>query len=196
MRRVVARIGRAHGIHGEVTVEVRTDVPDERFVPGAVLAVTDREAADVVGSPTVTLERVRDHNGTLLLTFEQVRDRAAAEALHHRYLAVDVPDASSEPDAWYDHELVGLRVLDPSGRPLGEVVGIDHPGAQDLLHVRVGAAGVRLVPFVHALVPVVDVQAGHLVVDAPPGLLDDEPGDRAAGVGVPAEGGPAREGRA
>ncbi len=173
MRLVVARVGRAHGIRGEVTVELRTDAPGERFVPGARLHLTG--AHSLRGVEELVLAGVRDHNGTLLLAFEQVGDRTAAEALRGALLEADVPDESDEPDAWYDHQLVGLRVLDPAGAELGEVVAVEHPPAQDLLVVRRPDGARRLVPFVAALVPSVDVPGGTVVVDAPPGLLDDLP---------------------
>jgi 16S rRNA processing protein RimM len=173
VRLVVARIGRAHGIRGEVTVEVRTDVPGERFVPGAPLYVTGPHG--LAGVDSVTVASVRDHNGTLLLGFEEVADRTAAEDLRGALLEADVPDDSEEPDAWYDHQLVGLHVLDPDGARLGEVVAVEHPPAQDLLVVRRPDGEQRLVPFVAALVPSVDVAGGVVVVDAPPGLLDDLP---------------------
>ena len=178
MRLVVARVGRAHGIRGEVTVEVRTDAPGERFVPGARLHVTgDHELA---GVDVLTVGSMRDHNGTLLLSFEEVLDRTAAEALRGAVLEADVPDEVDEPDAWYDHQLVGLRTLDPAGRELGEVVAVEHLPAQDLLVVRRPDGARRMVPFVAAIVPTVDVPGGTLVVDAPPGLLDDLPDDPAA----------------
>jgi 16S rRNA processing protein RimM len=88
-----------------------------------------------------------------------------------------VPDDPGEPDAWYDHQLVGLRVLDPAGAAIGEVVAVEHPPAQDLLVVRRPDGARRLVPFVTAMVPSVDVAGGTVVVDAPPGLLDDLPED-------------------
>jgi 16S rRNA processing protein RimM len=172
VRLVVARIGRAHGIHGEVTVQVRTDAPGERFVPGASLHVTGPHG--LAGVDTVTLASVRDHNGTLLLGFEEVGDRTAAEALRGALLEADVPAETGDPDAWYDHQLVGLRVLDPDGAVLGQVVAVEHPPAQDLLVVRRPDGAQRLVPFVAALVPRVDVPGGAVVVDAPPGLLDDQ----------------------
>ena len=121
----------------------------------------------------LTVASVRDHNGTLLLTFDGVADRSAAERLRNAVLEADVPDDTGEADAWYDHQLVGLRVLDPAGAELGEVVAVEHPPAQDLLVVRRPDGARRFVPFVAALVPAVDVAAGHVVVDAPPGLLDD-----------------------
>jgi len=121
----------------------------------------------------LTLASVRDHNGTLLLGFDEVADRTAAEALRGALLEADVPDDTDEPDAWYDHQLIGLRVVDPDGGALGEVVALEHPPAQDLLVVRRPDGERRLVPFVSALVPTVDVAGGVVVVDAPPGLLDD-----------------------
>jgi 16S rRNA processing protein RimM len=182
VRLVVARVGKAHGLRGEVTVEVRTDVPDRRFVPGAVLAVggdATGRAERPAGSPAaLTLASVRDHNGTLLLGFAEVTDRSAAEALRGAVLEAEVPDdpaEDDEPDAWFDHQLVGLRVVDPSGAELGQVTGLEHPPAQDLLLVRTRDGAVRRVPFVTALVPEVDVPGGRVVVDAPPGLLDDAP---------------------
>jgi 16S rRNA processing protein RimM len=179
VRLIVARIGRAHGLRGEVSVEVRTDAPEERFVDGAVLHVEDgprRRELEAAGGPTsLTLTRVRDNNGILLLSFAEVPDRTVAESLRNVVLEADVAEASDEPDAWYDHELVGLPVLDPDGRRLGEVVAVQHPGAQDLLVVRTPQAGDRLVPFVAAIVPEVDVKGGRIVVTAPPGLLEDLP---------------------
>jgi 16S rRNA processing protein RimM len=167
---VVARVGRAHGIRGEVTIEVRTDAPEERFAPGARLHVTGEGAR---AGDVLTVASVRDHNGTLLLAFDGVGDRSAAERLRNAMLEADVPDETGEADAWYDHQLVGLRVLDPAGAELGEVVAVEHPPAQDLLVVRRPDGARRFVPFVSALVPAVDVSAGHVVVDAPLGLLDD-----------------------
>lgn len=178
MRLTVARIGRAHGLRGEVTVEVRTDSPDQRFVPGGVLHLAAPAGPAGRGLPSaLVLETVRDHNGTLLLGFEGVADRSAADALRGAVLEADVPDASTEPDAWYDHELIGLRVEDPAGVRLGEVIAVEHPPAQDLLVVRRADGQTRLVPFVTAIVPVVDVPGGRMVVDAPGGLITDLDGD-------------------
>lgn len=183
MRLVVARIGRAHGIRGEVTVELRTDTPDDRFYPGADLVVVPPKGPAARGLPkTLTVETVRDHNGTLLLTFEQVDDRTAAEALRNVLLEAEVPDETGEDDAWYTHQLVGLRVLDPAGTELATVVSLEHGPAQDLLVVRRPDGATRYVPFVTALVPTVDVKRGFVVVDAPGGLLDD--GDDTTGGGA------------
>jgi 16S rRNA processing protein RimM len=153
-----------------VTVEVRTDAPERRLAPGAVLHASGR--ADL------TVTAARDHNGVLLLRFAEVADRSAAEALRDVVLEADVPEDDpdeTDEDAWYEHELVGLRVEDPAGRPLGEVAALQVGTAQDLLVVRRPDGVPRLVPFVGAIVPEVDVAGGRVVVDAPPGLLDDLP---------------------
>jgi 16S rRNA processing protein RimM len=171
MDHVVARIGRAHGLRGEVTVEVRTDVPEQRFVPGAVFAT------DPVERGPLTLAGVRDQGAVLLLAFEEVLDRTAAEALRGTLLIVTA-DASDEPDAWYEDELVGLRVEDTAGVLLGKLERLETGGAQDLLVVRPAIPGPLVrVPFVTALVPVVDVAGGRVVVDPPGGMFgpsDDE----------------------
>lgn len=188
MRLVVARVGRAHGIRGEVTVEVRTDSPQRRFVVGADLYPVPPGGSGGTGVPGhLTLSAVRDHNDRLLLAFAEVADRDAAEALRGVLLEAEVPDTPEEPDAWYDHQLIGLTVYDPVGRRLGAVVGVEHPPAQDLLVVRPDAGGPpRLVPLVGALVPEVDVPGGRLVVDDPGGLLgevpDDVPGEAPEGA--------------
>jgi 16S rRNA processing protein RimM len=173
MQLVVGRIGRAHGIKGEVAVEVRTDEPEARLAPGAVLA-TDPGA---VGPLTVTT--VRAHSGRLLLVFEGVADRSAAEALRGTMLLAEVdPEAlPGDEDEWYDHQLVGLDVVLADGTRVGAVREVLHLPGHDLLAVDRAGAGDLLVPFVAEIVPVVDVP-GHRVVVAPPdGLIDYLPGD-------------------
>ena len=175
VRLIVARVGRAHGLRGEVTIETRTDVPERRFVPGALLHVIPARRDPQPVPAELTVRTVRDHNGVLLLGFAEVADREAADALRGILLEADVPDDESEPDAWFDHQLVGLAALDPTGRALGEISGVEHSGAQDLLVVRRPDGRERLVPFVTAIVPTVDVAAGHVVIDAPGGLVEDLP---------------------
>ena len=171
MELVVARVGRPHGVRGEVSIEVRTDAPERRLVPGAVLA-TDPAS---VGS--LTIASVRDHNGRLLVAFEQVNDRSAAEALRGVLLLADVDVDEDEPDAWHVQQLVGLRALLRDGTVVGEVVALEQGAAQDLLVVREPSGHRALVPFVTAIVPVVDVAAGHVVLDPPGGLLEDATGE-------------------
>jgi 16S rRNA processing protein RimM len=165
---VVARIGRPHGVRGEVSVELRTDVPERRFVPGAVFTT------DPGGRP-LTLASVRDHNGVLLLTFAGVSDRGDAEALRDLLLVAQVPP-DDEPDAWHVATLVGLRAVTTDGRDVGVVAAVEHLPAQDLLVVEQASGRRAMVPFVSALVPQVDVDAGRVVLDPPGGLLDDAEG--------------------
>jgi 16S rRNA processing protein RimM len=169
---VVGRIGRPHGVRGQVTVEVRTDDPDLRFAPGATLLTEPASR----GPLTVTASRW--HSGTLLLTLtgpdgETVTDREAADALRNTQLLVPVTDlpALEDPDDFYDHQLVGLAVQLTDGTPVGEVTAVTHLGAE-LLVVRRPEGGELLVPFVAAIVPTVDVAGGRVVIDPPEGLLD------------------------
>jgi 16S rRNA processing protein RimM len=169
MQIAIGQIARAHGIRGEVTVAVRTDEPDVRFVPGAMLATEPPERGPL------TVAATRWHSGRLLITFEGVGDRNAAEDLRGTLLVLDsaqIP-APAEPDEFYDHQLIGLGVVTAAGLPVGEVTDVRHHG-QDLLVVRrgPGPAGEVLVPFVSAIVTEVDVPGGRLVIDPPPGLLD------------------------
>lgn len=170
---VVARVGRPHGIHGEVSVEVRTDDPDRRFTAGA------RYATDPAAAGPLTLGSVRDHNGRLLLTFDEVPDRTAAEALRGVLLLLDVDEQAEadEPDAWYDHQLVGLAARTIDGTDAGVVSAVEHGAAQDLLVLRLPTGGEARVPFVTALVPEVDVEAGRVLLDPPGGLLDGVEGE-------------------
>ncbi len=164
---LVARIGKPHGLHGEVTVQLHTDDPEGRFATGSVLAT---EAARGSGVPrALTVRGARVHNGIWLLAFAEIPDRTGAESLRGTRLHAEEAD---EPDGFYEDDLVGLRVLDPAGAPLGEVVGLDVGAAQDRLVVRLADGAEALVPFVEAIVPTVDVDGGVVVVDAPPGLLD------------------------
>lgn len=167
MEALAARIGKAHGLRGEVTVQVHTDAPHARFVPGAVFATDPAERGPL------TLRCAREHQGTWLLGFEGATDRSAAESLRGtRLLVATDDDADGDEDAWYESELVGLAVDDPAGTRIGEVVALHTRPAQDLLEVRLSDGRTGLVPFVAALVPDVDVAGGRVVVDAPDGLFD------------------------
>ncbi len=166
---VVGVVGPAHGIRGDVAVEPRTDEPARRFAPGTRLRVE--------GSTRVlTVASARDHSGRLLVSFEELEDRNAVEAARGLVLVTDVaPDELPEDDgSYYDRQLVGLAVVTTDGSTVGRVLSVLHPGAQDLLEVST-PAGNRLVPFVEALVPEVDLAAGRLVVVDVGGLLSDLP---------------------
>ena len=163
---LVGTIGRAHGLRGEVSVHVRTDEPERRFTPGASLRVGDRPR---------TVASARWHSGTLLLGLEGVTDRTAAEALRGRELWADVPadEAPADEGEYWDRQLVGLEVLDAAGAVAGTIGEVLHLPAHDVLVVRT-PGGDRLVPFVSEVVPVVDLEAGHVRVADIGGLLSDE----------------------
>ena len=169
MRVIVGRAGRPHGIRGEVVIGVRTDEPDLRFAVGA--------AVDVSTDPDGTGERLtvasaRWHSGQLLVGFDGIIDRTAASELTGSWLSLDtsqLPD-TGDPDEFRDHELIGLNVRTSGGEPVGVVTDVLHYG-QDLLVVR-RTEGEFMVPFVKEIVPEVDIQAGLVVIDPPPGLLD------------------------
>jgi 16S rRNA processing protein RimM len=185
---IVGRIGKPHGIRGEVTVEVRTDEPEARFAPGSVLrtepGATPRAAQPGAVAPVqpgayrvpaeLTVESARWHQGRLLVAFEGVLDRDVAEALRGTLVGVDSADIAppEDPEEFHDHQLVGLAVVTPTGERLGEVARIDHAPASDLLVLRRPEGRTALIPFVKAIVPEVDLAGGRVVVDPPGGLLD------------------------
>ena len=175
MAHVVARIGRPHGIRGEVTVQVHTDDPAGRFAVGTVLPT--KAPADSGVPRELTVRSSRDHNGVWLLGFEEIPDRTGAEGLRGtRLLTPQAAEELLEPDqggdAWYEEQLVGLTVTLPDGSPIGEVAGLDIGPGQDRLRVTLAGGRTAYIPFVSALVPQVDVGAGRVVVDPPPGLLE------------------------
>lgn len=170
MELIVARIGRPHGLGGEVSLELRTDIPEERLAIGAALA-TDPPSAG-----PLTMTATRQQADLWYARFAGVTDRTAAESLRGVLLVVD-ECASREADAWYPSELVGLRAERPDGSEVGKVVGIETLPAQDLLVVREPSGAESRIPFVTALVPVVDVAGGRIVVDPPYGLLAGEEAD-------------------
>ena len=172
MQLVVGRVGRPHGLGGEVTVEVRTDDPDQRFAAGSAL---DTVPAD---RGPLTVAAARWHSGRLLVRFTGYEDRNAASELRDTVLTVDSGNLAplDDPEEFYDHDLIGLRVVTVAGDQVGAVTDVLHYG-QALLVVQ--GSGQRsgaeiLVPFVAAIVPEVDVAGGRLVIDPPEGLIDPE----------------------
>jgi 16S rRNA processing protein RimM len=163
----VGRIGRPRGVHGAVFVEPWTDDPGARFAAGARLN-TDPPAAG-----PLTVAQSSSAGGKLVVCFAGVTNRAGAEALRGVQLLVDAAERPplSDPDEFYDSELVGLLARTPEGSELGPVVDVAHGAGGDHLVVEVRGRE-HLVPFVSAIVPQVDVAAGHVVIDAPPGLFE------------------------
>ena len=167
MEVVVGRIGRPHGLRGEVTVQVTTDDPDSRFAAGAVLST------EPVDRGPLTVVSMRRSGPVLVLGFESVSDRNAAEALRGTALTLDAAELPppDDPDEYYDHQLVGLTVVDQQGTELGVVAEVWHPPAAPVLAVNRPDGSQELVPFVSAIVPTVDLVNGRLVVDPPDGMF-------------------------
>lgn len=167
MQLQVARIGKPHGIRGEVTVQVMTDAPEDRFVPGTELTV------EPASKGPLTVISARWNKDILLLGFEEVVDRNGAEELRGAMLSVDTEALDDEDDdeGWYEHELVGLqaRVGDDV---VGTVSGLRTLTVQDLLVVEDTQGREVLVPFVEAIVPEVNVEGGYVLITPPPGLFE------------------------
>jgi 16S rRNA processing protein RimM len=172
---VVGRIGRPHGVKGDVSVDVRTDDPDRRYAPGSVLT-TDP------GRVQLTVARARWHHGRLLVLFDGYADRAAVDSLRGQLLVVDSETVGeTEPDEYWDHQLVGLDVCLSDGQPVGVVDDVVHLPGSELLVVRRPVGDEVLVPFVAAIVPTVDLSARRIVVEPPPGLFEVNQVDTAGG---------------
>lgn len=169
MQLVVARIGRAHGIKGDVTVEVRTDEPELRLAPGAVLAT------DPPSTGPLTIEAGRVHSGRLLLRFEGVKDRSAAEALRNTLLIaeIDPEELPEEEDEYYDHQLMDLDVVTADGVEVGRITEISHLPSQDLFIVERPDGSEVMIPFVEGIVAEIDLVEQKAVITPPPGLIDD-----------------------
>jgi 16S rRNA processing protein RimM len=182
---VVGRIGKPHGVKGELSVELRTDEPEGRFADGTSLGTESpgTAAPGVAAQPNrptmptkpskLTVRSTRWHQSRLLVTFEGIGDRNHAEVLRGLLLlaSVDDSEAPEDPEEFYDHQLVGLRVVTVAREPVGELVEILHGPAQDLLSVRAADGREILIPFVAQLVPTVDVPNRLVVVEDLPGLL-------------------------
>ncbi|RMI35578.1 ribosome maturation factor RimM [Nocardia stercoris] len=174
MELLIGRVAKSHGVRGELVVEPRTDEPELRFTPGAVLHGRMPRGTSL---QNFTIESVREHQGRLLVCLRGVGDRTAADGLRGMLFVIDSADLppSDDPDEYYDHELEGLRVELGDGTVVGTVTEVLHSAAGELLAVR-GADDGReiLVPFVTAIVPTVSIADGLVVIDPPEGLLDPD----------------------
>ena len=170
----VGRLTKAHGLKGAIKVELYTDDPARRFTPGATFTLQVPTSSPWHGK-TLELNELKFYNGHPVAFFKDVPDRTVAESLVKAILWVDhdMSEVSQEEDAWFDHQLVGLRVL-RDGVDVGEVTQIDHFPAQDLLTIKT-LTGEVLVPFVKAIVPSVDIVAGTMTVTPPAGLFEELP---------------------
>ena len=167
---VVGRVVRAHGVTGELVVEVRTDDPDTRFAPGKTL-----RAKPSRGGPErdYVVDSAREHSGRLLVRLDGVADRTAADSMRGTLFLVDSADLPpiEEPDEFYDHQLEGLQVVTTTGTPIGSVAEVLHTAAGELLSVRT-EDGEVLVPFVSAIVTAVSLNDQTIEIDPPEGLLE------------------------
>ena len=162
---VVGRIGPAHGLRGEVFVEPLTDEPERRFAVGTTVRA---------GSGPLTVASARTHSGKLVVRFTEIDGRTAAETVRGTELTclVDPDERPEDPEEFYDHQLVGLRVETTDGALVGVLDRIQHGAAQDLLVIRTPEREV-LFPFVSVFVPEVDVAGGRIVIHDRAHLLDE-----------------------
>jgi 16S rRNA processing protein RimM len=181
MELLVGRVVKAHGISGELVVEIRTDDPAARFASGSTVRAKGSRGSGPERSYVV--DGVREHSGRLLVRLAGVADRAAADALRGSVFVVESDDLPpiDEPDTYYDHQLEGLRVRTTAGQHVGVVAEVLHTAAGELLAVRradgdemgeATGAGEVLVPFISAMVPLVSLDEGIIEIDPPEGLLD------------------------
>lgn len=171
---IVATIGKAHGLRGEVSLHLRTDQPAERLVVGTVFDIEPQAG----GSDRLTLSSTRTQQDRWYARFEEVADRTAAEALRGIELVLELDaeqETEEDPDAWYASQLKGLPVKHVDGHDLGVVTGLQHYPAQDLLLVRTPDGRRVQLPLVAQLVPEVDLEAGVILADPPGGLFEDLP---------------------
>ena len=168
MQVVVGRLGRPHGIKGELTIEVRTDEPDLRLAPGSVLLT------EPTATGPLTITAARWHSGRLLVSVQGINDRSAAETLRGTVLIAEIHEGTTpdDPEEFYDRQLIGLRVVDTTGLLLGEISDVVHLPSQELLEVRRPDRPAALVPFVAEIVIAVDLASGTVTVDPPGGLFD------------------------
>ncbi|GAB3590506.1 Ribosome maturation factor RimM [Corynebacterium faecale] len=163
----IGKVIKSHGIRGEVVVEVTTDDPDIRYALGEVLQ--GRQAGK---EHTLTIDGARAHQGRLLVKFREVADRNTADSLRGtRFFAAPMEREDGDDEAYYDHELEGLRIIH-EGADIGVVTGVMHGPAGEILEVELASGKEVLIPFVHAIVPDVDLEEGTATITPPEGLLD------------------------
>jgi len=163
---VVGRIGRAHGLRGEVTIEIRTDNPEERFAVGNILVTDPSERGPL------EIESLRNHNGTYLLSFKGRQDRNQAESLRNTILLSDIDiDQRESSDDFHISEIVGLTVKNESGLTIGSVTDVLELPSQDTLVIKTTQGQEFLLPFVRKHVPTVDLEKKEIIIDNYEGLI-------------------------
>jgi 16S rRNA processing protein RimM len=167
----VGRLVKAHGLKGALKLELYTDSPDQRFRAGQELELQVPETSEWFGK-TVKVAELRFYNQSPVLFLEGIQDRSQAETLVKAILLIetDLEQLPEDPEAWYDHQLVGLTAL-VGEEVVGKVIRVDHLPAQDLLAIET-SNGEVLVPFVKQIVPSVDIKKGQVVLTPPAGLFE------------------------
>ena len=173
---VVGRVVKAHGISGELVVDIRTDDPHGRFGTGNRLRLRPSRRSGESGTRDVEVESARPHGARMLVRLAGVTDRDGAEALRGNLFVVDSADLPpiDDPDEFYDHQLEGLTVRTVGGAEVGSVTEVLHAAAGELLSIRTATQAELLVPFVGAIVTSVSLSSGVIEIDPPDGLLDLE----------------------
>ena len=169
MQVVVGRLGRPHGVKGEINVEVLTDEPEKRFQTQTKLSIQNSQKS-------LTVKSARASQKKLLVTFEEIQDRTQAEEYKGQYLTLDLEESEipTDGDEFYDQQLIGLKAKDNNQTVLGEVIDVIHGSAQDLLVIRTPDNKEVLVPFVDEIVPEVNISEKTMIITPPKGLFDDE----------------------
>lgn len=166
---VVGRLGRPHGVHGEISVEVRTDEPELRFAKGSKLSVKE-------SNNQLTVLSSRWHQEKMLVKFEEITDRDLANEIKGKTLTIKIDPNSIETkkDQYYEFQLAGLKVIDKNDKTLGQIKEVITNLAQDLLVVETVDKREVLVPFVKQIVTNVDLDKKQVIMDPPTGLFDEE----------------------
>jgi 16S rRNA processing protein RimM len=166
-RVIVGRLGRPHGIRGEVTVEIRTDEPELRFAPGSSVFLSTGKS--------IKIESIRWHQNLLLVKFEGIKDRNDSETLRGNLVEVEVDDLDlpEDEDEFYDRQLIGLKVIE-NGAEIGVLEDVLHLPGHDLLSIKLNDGKEMLLPFVEQFVPEIDLEAGRILVLPPQGLMEEE----------------------
>jgi 16S rRNA processing protein RimM len=174
MELVVGRVVKAHGLSGELVVDVRTDDPQARFSPGNHLRLKPSRGGVDSATRECEVESSRPHGARMLVRLVGVGDRDGADLLRGNLFVVDSADLPpiTDPDEFYDHQLEGLAVRTVDGAEVGSVTEVLHTAAGELLSVRTAAGAEVLVPFVSAIVSSVSLASGVIEIDPPDGLLD------------------------
>lgn len=163
---MIGRVVKSHGIRGEVVVELTTDEPEIRFAIGEVLHGKQGNKEH-----ELKIKSTRMHQGRMLIKFEEIPDRTQADSLRGTKFWAAPLETDDDEEGFYDHELEGLKVIH-NGEEIGEVTGVMHGPAGEILEVALNNKKEALIPFVHAIVPEVDLDAGTVAITPPEGLLD------------------------